>query len=100
MLTAGLTLVLLLAGQATPASQSDAGPGAGPRRRRNASHPPSRSTDPAAIAANLADMYEKSCGGRIYGTYAEACNGLARVAEAGPRGRSQGLSARKAARLK
>ena len=32
--------------------------------------------DPAKTAADLADLYDKSCGGRIYGTYADACNGL------------------------
>lgn len=33
--------------------------------------------DPEQIAADLARMYDQSCGGRIYGTYADACNGLA-----------------------
>ncbi|CAN5207210.1 hypothetical protein BH09PSE2_BH09PSE2_16950 [soil metagenome] len=33
--------------------------------------------DPVQTATELADLYDKSCGGRIYGTYADACNGLA-----------------------
>ena len=38
---------------------------------------PDPAPDPAKVAADLADLYDKSCGGRIYGTYADACNGLA-----------------------
>ena len=72
MLAASLTLVILLAGQATAVSPTPVAP---PVAETPATAEPA--TDPAAIAANLADMYEKSCGGRIYGTYAEACNGLA-----------------------
>jgi hypothetical protein len=33
--------------------------------------------DPQKVADDLALVYDQSCGGRIYGTYAEACNGLA-----------------------
>ena len=32
--------------------------------------------DPEKIAADLAMVYEQSCGGRIYGMYADACNNL------------------------
>ena len=33
--------------------------------------------DTERVAAELAQVYDQSCGGRIYGTYAQVCNTLA-----------------------
>lgn len=38
---------------------------------------PAPAPDPEKIAADLAVVYDQSCGGRIYGTFAQACNTLA-----------------------
>lgn len=66
----------LLLGQSAAPTPAPA-PGAPPTAVSSVTVTAETPSDPAAVAANLADMYDKSCGGRIYGTYADACNGLA-----------------------
>jgi hypothetical protein len=91
---AALTLSLLL-GQAAPAPGAAPTPAPAPTTTlaaptsAEAAHTPLSEVvvvvkapaeapeDPAAIAANLAQTYEQSCGGRIYGMYAAMCNNLA-----------------------
>ncbi len=66
-----IALALLQAAPpASPAAASTTVPGV------SVTAPPP-APDPVKTAVELADLYDKSCGGRIYGTYADACNGLA-----------------------
>lgn len=60
---------------------------------------PATAPDPETIAADLALVYDQSCGGRIYGMYADACNTLSsQLAKAQAEARKSAAKKAKAAK--